>query len=287
MKALGFIIGLIIFLAACGQQKKDAFKNYKYNNPPFDFLKPQKTFDMPEELREISGIAWAGNNTLYCVQDETGVIFKYDIRKEEISGMLKFTDVGDFEDIALYGDTAYILRSDGTLFYFNHTSFKGKYEKTSIPLSCMDIEGLYMDKSTKTFLISCKDQSIDTYGSYRSVYTFSIQNKHLPEIAFTIDLNEINKMLNLKYPKLKKEKIQFNPSAIAVHPLTKEKYVLSANNRILAIYKDKKLIDLFPLPAELYYKPEGMDFTENGDLYISSEGMKKGNLDGRIYFFKK
>lgn len=60
----------------------------------------------------------------------------------------------------------------------------------------------------------------------------------------------------------------------------------TASNRILAIYRDKKLIDLYLLPAELYYKPEGIDFTEKGDLFISSEGMKKGYLDGQIFFFK-
>ncbi|MBE0654819.1 MAG: hypothetical protein IH594_13540 [Bacteroidales bacterium] len=109
---------------------------------------------------------------------------------------------------------------------------------------------------------------------------------HLPEIAFMIDLDEMDKMLNEKYPELAMEKVQFNPSAIAVHPLTNEKYILSATQRMIAIYRDKKLIDLFPLPSELYYKPEGLDFTEIGDLFISSEGMKKGYLDGQIFFLK-
>lgn len=256
-----------------------------YKNAPYDFLTPQRTYEMPEILKEISGIAWAGNNTLYCVQDETGIIFKYNIEKEELSGMIRFTDLGDFEDVALYNDTAYILRSDGTLFYFNHVNYTGKYEKSLVPVNCLNLEGLYIDKSNKSFLISCKDQSINTYDSYRSVYAFSIENNHLPVIAFTIDLDEINKMLNEKYPKLTKEKIQFNPSAIAAHPLTNEKYILSATNRMLAIYREKKLIDLYPLPAELYYKPEGIDFTEKGDLFISTEGMKKGYLDGQIFFF--
>lgn len=257
-----------------------------FTKAPYDFLNPQKTFDMPELLKEISGIAWAGNNTIYCVQDETGIIFKYNLEKEELSGMIRFTDLGDFEDIALNGDLAYVLRSDGTLFYFNHIHFNGKYDKVVIPLNCMNIEGLYLDKLTNSFLISCKDQLINTYGSYRSVFTFSTLNKHLPETAFTIDLDEINKMLIEKYPNLTHTKVLFNPSAIAIHPITKERYVLSAENRMLAIFKDNKLNDLFPLPAELYFKPEGIDFTENGDLFISSEGMKKGYLDGQIYFFK-
>lgn len=257
-----------------------------YENAPYDFLSPQRTYDMPEALKEISGIVWAGNNTLYCVQDETGIIFKYNIEKEELTGMIRFTDIGDFEDIALYGDTAYVLRSDGTLFYFNHINFTGKYKQTIVPLGCMNIEGLYLDISTRSFLITCKDQLINTFGSLRSVYTFSSMNKHMPETAFSIDLDEINKMLTVKYSGLTQVKVQFNPSAIAIHPITRETYILSADNRMLAIYKNKKLMDLFPLPAELYFKPEGIDFTENGDLFISNEGMKKGYLDGQIFFFK-
>jgi hypothetical protein len=258
-----------------------------YKSAPYDFLNPHKTFDMPEALKEISGIAWAGNNTLYCIQDEIGVVFQYDIKKEELAGVIRFTDLGDFEDIVLDGDTAYVLRSDGTLFYFDHVNFSGKYEKTVVPLSCMNIEGLYLDRSNNSFFISCKDQSINSFGSHRSIYTFSPENKHIPETDLLIDLDEVNKMFSVNYPELPAGKIQFNPSAIAVHPLTGEKYILSADNRMIAIYKEKKLIDLFPLPAELYYKPEGMDFNENGDMFISSEGIKRGYLDGQIFFFEK
>ena len=94
-------------------------------------------------------------------------------------------------------------------------------------------------------------------------------------------------MINRHYPKLTREKVLFNPSAIAIHPLTNERYVLSATNRMIAIYKDKTLTNVFPLPAQLYFKPEGLDFAENGDLFLSSEGMKKGYLGGQIFFFKK
>jgi hypothetical protein len=56
---------------------------------------------------------------------------------------------------------------------------------------------------------------------------------------------------------------------------------------LIAIYKNEKLINVFPLPSELYYKPEGLAFTPNGDLYLSSEGIKNGYIDGQIYFFAR
>lgn len=221
-----------------------------YQTAPYDFLNPNKVFDMPDILKEISGIAWAGNNTLYCVQDENGILFNYNIQKEELSGMIRFTDVGDFEDIAVMGDTAYVLRSDGTLFYFNHIHYNGKSEQTTVPLHCLNIEGLFADKKARSFLVSCKDQFIGNSGSNRTVYTFSAKDKHMPEVAFTIELDEINKMLADKYPGLTQSKIQFNPSAIVIHPFTREAYVLSADNRMLVIYKNKILADMFPLPSQ-------------------------------------
>lgn len=261
-------------------------KVHHSKNTPYNFLNPDKIFNMPETLKEISGIAWSDDNTLYCVQDEEGTIFIFNTRKSELSGTLQIFGKGDYEDIAIVGDKVYVVRSDGTLFYFNHRNFTGEYEQIQIPINCTDIEGLCFDKSGKSFLISCKDQSINENESYRLIYTFSKENKHKPEIAFTIDIDEIRAMLNARYPDLTKEKIKFNPSAIAVHPLTKETYVLSANDRMLAIYLDKKLIDIFPLPKELYFQPEGLDFTQNGDLFIASEGKKKGQPGGKIFYFK-
>src|SRR5690606_4731101 len=52
-----------------------------YKDAPYNFLHPDKTFDLPEILKEISGIALADNNTMYCIQDETGIVFKYDLNK--------------------------------------------------------------------------------------------------------------------------------------------------------------------------------------------------------------
>ncbi|WP_010526460.1 hypothetical protein [Thermophagus xiamenensis] len=73
---------------------------------------------------------------------------------------------------------------------------------------------------------------------------------------------------------------------MAVHPVTGEVFVLSADNRLLTIYGNKKLKSVYPLAEELFYKPEGLGFADNGDLYISSEGIKNGFLKGQIHYFK-
>lgn len=257
-----------------------------FKNAPYSFLNPDKTFDMPDVLKEISGIALAGNSILYCIQDETGAIFKYNMEKDELSGMLRYTDKGDFEDITVHNDTAYILRSDGTLFYFNHKNFDGKVNQLVVPLNCMNIEGIFFNKSDHSIYIACKDPEITDYGDNRVIYRVSADRISTPDVALIIKLNEINKKVTEIYPSLSGKKFQFNPSAIAIHPVTNEKYILSASNRFLAIYNQNGLNTIYPLPAEIYYKPEGIAFTETGDMYISSEGMKDGHVGGQIYYFK-
>ena len=54
----------------------------------------------------------------------------------------------------------------------------------------------------------------------------------------------------------------------------------------LKIYENT-LKDVFLLSPEEYYKPEGIDFLQNGDMIIGSEGMKKGALQGKIYVIKR
>ena len=80
--------------------------------------------------------------------------------------------------------------------------------------------------------------------------------------------------------------LEFNPSAIAFHPITKELFVLSAHDRLLAIYSGKRLVNVLPLSPEIYHKPEGIDFYDNGDMLISSEGDKKGIIKGTINLIK-
>ena len=86
----------------------------------------------------------------------------------------------------------------------------------------------------------------------------------------------------LQQSKLTDEKLDFNPSAIAVHPVTHEIYLLSTrDNKGMAVYnRDGKLISFQFIDANMMQQPEGICFSPEGKLYISSEGKKgeAGNL---------
>ncbi|MEO6905999.1 MAG: SdiA-regulated domain-containing protein, partial [Ginsengibacter sp.] len=84
------------------------------------------------------------------------------------------------------------------------------------------------------------------------------------------------------FEELAKDKISFNPSAIAIHPITHEIYLLSTkDNKCMAVYnRDGKLISFQSIDSDLMPQPEGICFSPDGKLYISSEGKKgdPGNL---------
>lgn len=261
----------------------------KSKSEPFNFLKPDKVFELPEILREISGIGMISDNEFFVIQDEIGAIFKYDLKQKKITDMIRFGADGDYEDVAIDGNLVYILRSDGTIFSFNYLNFNGKVTETISPTNSTNIEGLFFDPVKKLLLMSSKSAPVSGLADIRIVYEMHGTELHKTKINFEINTTEINLKLRDKYPEIVSGSydFQFNPSAIAVHPKTGEKYILSASNRLLAVFDKNKLTDIFTLPSEIYYKPEGLAFAENGDLYISSEGMKNGFINGQILLFKK
>jgi len=138
-------------------------------------------------------------------------------------------------------------------------------------------EGLCYDPVTKNLLVACKDESNvkDEKKSVKAVYQFDIAQNKLDEQPFLL----IHKK---DFEKITEQKLDFFPSAIAVHPITHDIYLLSTrDNKCMAVYshdgtfKDVQFIDKDMMP-----QPEGICFSPEGKLYISSEGKKgePGNL---------
>lgn len=276
-------------------------KSTYYATLPYDFLKPKKQFDVPEVLKEISGLSLVGDSVVFCIQDELGAVFQVDLRDESLSTVGRFTDVGDFEDVQVVGNMVYILRSDGSLFSFDYEHFSGHASQVMLRISCMNLEGLFYDAKNKKFLVSCKEPSLGLRSSdkkqhkrdvmenaekERMIYSFDIQRTNAIETVLSIKIDEIRSFVKKHYESVSVETMACNPSALAIHPITNELYVLSATERMIVVYNGGELTNVMLLPPEEFYKPEGIDFLSNGDMVICSEGMKKGYLQGQISVFE-
>lgn len=114
----------------------------------------------------------------------------------------------------------------------------------------------------------------------RSIYRVIIEDKNFKKKPrYIIDGKAYNKMLEEKGFNKKKHK-PFKPSGVAVHPKTKDIFVIGTVGKMMIILSPEGDIkDLIPLDPKLFRQPEGICFSPKGDLYISSEGKgKKGYI---------
>lgn len=253
----------------------------------YDFSKPVLKDVLPVSLHEISGLAIIDSTTLACIQDENGILFFYDIKRHKIKKEISFGLDGDYEGIALVEKSLFILRSDGVLFEirnFNSDKHIIKTYATQIP--ALNNEGLCYDVANNRLLIGAKGRinKDPQYRDQRIIYAFDLKTKSLnSKPLFNLNINDINlssKLNGAILPKKKDKKgniyesgFKFNTSEIAIHPITKQLYVLSATDHCLFIFNmNGTLENTKQLNPILFNKSEGLSFFFNGDLFISNEG---------------
>lgn len=266
-----FSISFIIFMTilCCKEIPKKTFDDCAFYN----LKEPNKVWKMPRKLDEISGIALLNQEKVLCINDEQGKLFIYDLKNETITKQIPFAKKGDYEDVAIKDTTVFVLRSDGTIFEISNylSTFETIEHKTFLKKED-DAEGLFFDETKNRLLIVCKGNSIKKNNT-RYVYEFLLKDNQLkPNPVLTISQNDINKTYKLKNI--------VAPSGIAIHPISKNIFILSSVNKILAEYTlDGKLQKIYSLDYSHFKQPEGISFDRNGDLYISNEAKKsKSNI---------
>jgi len=290
---------LVISLFSCGMtviQDKD-IAGYRLSQP-------DQTLILPEILHEVSGLTHIDATTFACIQDEKGLIFIYDAEKNAIKRQINFYLDGDYEGITKVGDTMYVLQSNGTLFEiapFNAENFQLHIFHTGIPAN--DNEGLCYDPDNNRLLIASKSKigKGSEYKDKRAVYGFDLTTKQLnPNPVFDFDLQEIktfaSKNANQIPSKTRKNNgqyikdpfIKFRASAISIHPLTKQIFVLSATDYMLFVFdKQGKIQHISTLNPLIFNKAEGITFLDNGDMLISNEGENKRPTVLRFNYLRK
>lgn len=252
----------------------------------YDFAKPDATIKLPGKLREISGIAWWGEHEVVAVQDEDGDVFVIDLKQGEVKTRKKFRKDGDYEDIAVVNDHIYVLRNDGDLFKIsNFLTKKQDTDKIETWLTDdHDTEGLCYDVFNDQLLVLCKEGSGHSgkRTGQRDIYAYDILNERLSEDPmFSVSEQQVHAFYQENYKDAPVG--HFKPSALAIHPMTKEYYLVSSAMKTLVVVdQNGALKTIYRLPPALFKQPEGLAFDPQGNLYISNEG-KKGK--GRIHRF--
>lgn len=290
------VIFIMLILSVIG------FEGYHYYNwnytkeayligpePSYNLLEPEAKYVMPKELQEISGIAYLSSDKMACIQDEDGILFIYDLSQRRLDQKITFANSGDYEDLEIVGKQVNVLESKGNIYQFilNDDSI-GTVTKIKTALSKKNnCEGLGFDATTNQLLIACKEDGDikDNDIKGRSVYGFSLDtNELIMEPRYVITPKSYNNALDKDALDKKKHK-PFKPSAIAIHPFTKEIYIIASVGRMMVILSPQgKLEQLIPLKTSIMKQPEGLCFDMLGNLYICSEG---GDDNGYILKFRK
>ncbi|WP_178990322.1 SdiA-regulated domain-containing protein [Winogradskyella schleiferi] len=234
------------------------------------FYTIQNTYLLPEVLNEVSGITWLSNNVFACVQDENGFIYIYNVEQNEVINKIEFANSGDYEGIAINGKDAYVIKSDGLIYEIKN------YESDSLEVSEFktpfkqknNIESLVFDKQNNRLLTATKDEDLGD-KHLKSIYQIPLSTKKMDEKSIVnIDLKA--KVLE-KFQHKKIEKT-FNPSDIAIHPKTKDIYVIDGKDPKLLILNSKgEILKVFELDKRKFAQPEGITFSKDGRLFISNE----------------
>ena len=288
-----FTLLLLSFsLSACQFEKP----NYDAHLEPFTknfasttgywLLEPTETFLMPEILTEISGLAMVNDSTVACVQDETGILFFFNLNDGKIIERVRVAGSGDYEGIAITENHTFLLKSNGNLY--KYSASEGTTERIKTPLKRdNNAEGLAYDSANNRLLIACKGKAgiEEEKIKGRAIYSYDLSNGFQSKPAFVITPEDLEtweedqaQPLNLS-PRRK----SFMPSGVAVHPLTNQIYLLANVGRMLIVLDpDGKINNCLPLSPRVFRQPEGICFSSTGNLIIANEG-QDGN--GKIQVF--
>ena len=85
----------------------------------YDLSRPRER-KLPIELDEISGLFYhAADNSLFGIQDERGLLYKIYPDKEVAIERWSFANGGDFEDVVVWDNYFFVLRSNGNISHLS------------------------------------------------------------------------------------------------------------------------------------------------------------------------
>lgn len=269
----------------------------------YDLTNPNKRLKLSKKLEEVSGLSLSRDGQqIVAVEDERGKIYLLDKQTGEILKDFDFWKSGDYEGVEVVGSEIYVLKSSGTIYrVINPGKENQTVEKFNSFLdSDNDVEGLAYDPVKHRLLLACKAKAGQgkAFQGKKSIYAFDLNTLTLqPEPAFVVSLSDIHTYLGTTPAIRKLDKLAemfkpgseliFAPSAVAIHPITGDIYILSSVGKVLMVINSSgQLQHIEKLRKEVHSQPEGLCFDVDGTLYIANEG-KGGRGEILIFNYSK
>lgn len=226
---------------------------------------------LPDDLREVSGLALDPDGRLFAHGDELAEVFEIDYRSGRLVKRFALGDPplqGDFEGIVWAHGLLYLVTSDGTIVTARegedgaHVDFDRHV--TDLGRRC-EIEGLHHDEGPDVLLMPCKNPRHEALEGKVALVAWSLQSRR-PAPDHDIQVPE--------------------PDGVRLHlsGVTRS----SANGHlVLVAARETALIELTPEGGVRVYEAdqarhpqmEGIAMSKNGDLIVTDEGAgRQGRL---------
>jgi uncharacterized protein YjiK len=240
---------------------------------------PDVQYKLPKVLREVSGLTLDGEDRLYAVNDEEGVVYEIDYREGRV--LRRFGLSGnisaDFEGIAVAGDALYLVDSSGVIYETrigepeSFVPFTAHRQTTAC-----EVEGLAEWPGAGALLVACKNLPDDEKGL--RIHLWDVGTRRYREDSLFVPGDRLKEFLRAN-GRSKGKKVQ--PTAIAVSPSGTLVVLAGRQHLLLELTAEGELKTLASLDSDFHRQAEGLAITADGRLIISDEGDNKGSNKSR------
>lgn len=239
-------------------------------NTPKNYVLPRpKKMILDKKLNEISGLYYlTDEKAMLAIADDKQKIYRITPDGKESDYFEAELGTGeDFEDVTKVGTSVYVLSSKGTIVEVSPTD--SGFQVNKYPFGATgknDFETLYYDPAAKGLIMVCKSCANEKGKDLQAAYRFDLAGKQFEaQPYYTISGKDVRNSL-------KDGKVEFKPSAAAIHPIEKRLYILSSAGNLMVITSLKGVVEnVYRLNPTLYPQAEGIAFASNGDMYVSNE----------------
>lgn len=253
----------------------------------YDLKKPAAVYSLPSgkgALSEISGLCFdQQSGYFFLIEDEHPILTAWSEERQQIVWQEDSLD-GEFEDVAVISDgSVYMLKTNGNLVVRSPSE---EWKQIKVPqldkvglFSCLSLFLLTIHKSDNCeglcywkqngLVIAPKAERLDE-DEKRFYLLPDMQDGKSLRLLFVVPLAEISRVLGSSID-------TFNPSGLAIHPITGHIYIIATSGQLLIVVDQNefRVLAAVHLPRDPFVQPEGITFRPDGTLYISNEGRTK------------
>jgi uncharacterized protein YjiK len=235
-------------------------------------------WDLPDALREISGLAATPDGRVFAHADERAVVVELDVRRERVTkafAMGRQGVPGDFEGLAVANGRFWLVTSDGILYESGegangaHVAFR-TYD-TGVGTQC-EVEGLAYDPIATALLLACKEPRVRALRGMVAVFTWSIPRRALvSRTGLRVRADVLARSAGVS---------TFHPSSIERDGTTGHWLLVAARERaVVEITSDGRVVAGAALSRRGHRQPEAIAITSDRTLLVGDEGAgRRGTL---------